>query len=124
MPNYTAMTLSAATAGGIIKVTATATPGTTIHTATSSDMAEGCDEVYLWCGSTSTSTVNATLHIAQIAAEQDRTINVRVPAAYNGPIMVLAGHRVCDGVVITATASVADRVNLWGNVNRISGQGT
>ena len=124
MPNYTAMTLSAATSGGIIKITATATPGTTIHTATSSDMPEGCDEVYLWAGSTSTSALNATLHITALATEQDRSINFRVPAAYNGPILVLPGYRVCDGVVLTATASAADRINLWGNVNRISGQGT
>lgn len=124
MPNYTAMTLSAATSGGLIKITTTATPGVTIHTATSSDMPEGCDELWLWAGSTHTAAVNATLHVTALATEQDRTINFRVPAAYNGPISVLAGHRLCDSVVVTATASVADRVVVWGNVNRISGQGT
>jgi len=123
MPNYTAMTLSAATNGALIKVTTTATPGTTIHTATSTDSPEGCDEVWLWAGSTHSAAVNCTLQIGA-AGDDGQSLNFRVPAAYNGPIPILAGHRVLDGRVITATASVAERVNIWGNVNRISGQGT
>ena len=120
--NYTATTLSAATNGRLIKITATATPGTTIHTATSFDAPEGVDEVWLNAGSTSGSPINGTIHIN--SANDSESINFRVPAAYNGPIMVLGGHRVCDGVVITATASVTERIAIWGNVNRISGQGT
>lgn len=121
--NYTAMTLSAATNGLPIKIIATATAGTTIHTATTSDMAEGCDEVWLFAGSIHSAAVNGTLHFSNDFAG-DRAINFRVPAAYHGPITILAGHRVCDGVVLSATASVAERIVLWGNVNRISGQGT
>lgn len=121
--NFTAMTLSGATNGRVIKVSATATAGTTIHTATSSDMAEGCDEVWLWAGSTHSAGINATLHINS-GGDDNQAINFRVPPAYTGPIAILAGHRVCDGVVITATCSVAERVAIWGNVNRISGQGT
>ena len=121
--NFTAMTLSAATNGLPIKILATATAGTTIHTATSADGPEGCDEVWLWAGSTTSVAVNATLHFSNDGAG-DRTINFRVPAAYHGPIPILAGHRVLDGVVISATCSVAERVNVWGNVNRVSGQGS
>ena len=121
--NFTAMTLSAATNGAPIKVLATATAGTTIHTATTSDMPEGCDEVWLWAGSTSGSAINGTLQISSGHVTDGQSINFRVPAAYNGPIAILAGHRVCDGVVISATASVAERIVIWGNVNRISGQG-
>ena len=120
--NYTATTLSAATNGRIINIKATATPGTTIHTATAFDAPEGVDEVWLWAGSTTSAAVNATLHIN--SGSDSEVINFRVPAAYHGPIPILAGHRVCDGVVITATCSVTERVAVWGNVNRISGQGT
>ena len=119
---FTALTLSAATSGVPIKIAATATPGTTIHTATSADSPDGCDEVYLWAGSTSTSAINATLHIVGPTVNDSHTINFRVPAAYNGPIAILAGHRVLDGIVITATAATAERINIWGNVNRISQQ--
>ncbi len=123
MPNYTATTLSAATNGKLIKVVGTASgSATTIHTATGFDAPEGVDEVWLWAGSTHSAAVNATLHIN--SDSENVAINFRVPAAYHGPIPVLAGHRVCDGVVISATASVTERVCLWGNVNRISGQGT
>ena len=120
---FTAMTLSAATNGLPIKVMAVATAGTTIHTATSSDMPEGCDEVYLWAGNIGPSATNGSLYFSSDGAG-DKRVNFRVPAAFNGPIQVLAGHRVCDGVVITATASAAEVILLWGNVNRISGQGT
>ena len=121
--NYTAMTLSAATNGAPIRVVATATTGTTIHTATSSDMPEGCDEVYLWAGNITASPVNGSLYFSSDGTG-NKQINFRVPAAFNGPVAVLAGHRVCDGVVISATASVAEAILLWGNVNRMSGQGT
>ena len=120
---FTALPLSAATNGALIKIAATATPGTTIHTATASDQPEGCDEVWLWAGSTSGSAISATLQISSGNVTDGQSINFRVPAAYNGPIAILAGHRVLDGVVITATAATAERVNIWGNVNRISGQG-
>lgn len=121
--NYTAITLSGATSGRVIKIAGAATPGTTIHTATTSDSPEGVDEVWLWAGSTHSASINGTLHINS-GGDDNQAINFRVPAAYNGPIAILAGHRVCDGVVITATCSVAERVCVWGNVNRISGQGT
>jgi len=117
------MTLSAATNGLPIRVMALATAGTTIHTATSSDMPEGCDEVYLWAGNITASSAQLSLYFSGDPSG-DRRINARVPAAFNGPIAILAGHRVCDGVVITATASIADALLVWGNVNRISGQGT
>ena len=121
--NFTAMTLSAATNGAPIKIAATATAGTTIHTATTSDMPEGCDEVYLYAGSTSISAIKCTLQISSGNVTDGQSINFTCPAAYNGPIMILAGHRIADGVVITATAATAERVNIWGHVNRISGQG-
>lgn len=121
--NYTAMTLSAATNGAPIRVAAVATPGTTIHTATTSDMPEGCDEVWLWAGNITAAGVNASLYLSSDGTG-NKQINVRVPAAFTGPIAILAGHRVCDGVVISATASAADSIIIWGNVNRMSGQGT
>lgn len=120
--NFTAMTLSAATNGLPIRILAVATAGTTIHTATTSDMPEGCDEVYLWAGSTTASAVNGSLYFSGDPGGT-RQITFRAPAAFNGPVPILAGHRLCDGVIITATSS-ADGLILWGNVNRISGQGT
>ena len=121
--NFTAMTLSAATNGAPISIAATSGTGTTIHTATSADMPEGCDEVWLWAGSTTSSATNCTLQVSSGSGDA-ASINFRCPAAYNGPILVLPGHRIGDGVLIRATAAVANVINLWGNVNRVSGQGS
>ena len=121
--NFTAMTLSAATNGLPIRILAVATPGTTIHTATSADMPEGCDELYLWAASITASPVNGALQFSNDPGSTTRQITFRAPAAFNGPVAILAGHRICDGVVVAATSS-ADGLVIWGNVNRISGQGT
>ena len=123
MPNYTATTLSAATNGMPIKIMAIATAGTTIHTATAFDAPHGVDEVWLWAGNITPSAVQGSLYISSDPSG-DRRINFRVPAAFHGPIPILAGHRVCDGVVITATASTTEAILIWGNVNRVTDQGT
>jgi hypothetical protein len=113
--------LSGSTDGNVISVMATATPGTTIHTATTFATDDSCDEVWIWASSTSASALNMGIQIGNLNNELD-TINVRVPAAYNGPIAVLPGLPVRNGRVIQATVSTAGRVNVFGFVNRINGQ--
>lgn len=115
--------LSGSVDGQPIKVVATATAGTTIHTATSSSTNDSVDEVWLYASSTSTSAINGSLHFGTMQGEDGgQTVNYRCPAAYNGPVCILAGQPVRNGKVITATAATANRVNIFGFVNRISGQ--
>lgn len=117
---FTKTILSGSTDGRNIKVVATATPGTTLHTATSSAGIDSFDEVYIWANSTSTAAISLTIQTN--TTDESESWNIRVPAAYTGPIMVIPGLSYRNGVVLTATASTANRVNLSGFVNRISGQ--
>ena len=119
---FTKIPLSGSTDGRNIKVVATATAGTTIHTATSSTGSDSIDEVYIWANSTSTSAISLTIQTTSSPGDEGESWNARVPSAYNGPILVMPGFSFRNGVVITATASTANRVNLSGFVNRISGQ--
>lgn len=121
--NFTKIPLSGSTDGNVISVMATGTPGTTIHTATSSATIDSCDEVWLWASSTSTSNVNLGIQLGNLNNELD-TINVMIPPAYNGPFCVLPGITVRNSRVVQATCSVAGRINVFGYVNRVSGQGT
>ena len=122
MPNpaFQKLHLSGSTDGRNILIRQTATPGTTIHTATSSSNTDSYDEVWVWASSAATSSTNATIQTSE--TDDQASINFRVPAAYNGPILVIPGWVYRNGVVLTATAAVTSHgVILSGFVNRISG---
>jgi len=115
--------LSASINGSPIHVKAIATAGTTIHTATSSATLDSIDEVWLWANSIHPSAVNLTLYLGGNSSEGFKS-HYRVPAAFNGPIPILPGIPFMGSAVITATASVADVINVFGFINRIGGQTT
>ncbi len=117
---FTKLKLSGSTDGRPIQVAATATAGTTLHTATSSTGDDSYDEVWLWASSTHASPQNATVQIGASTGSEAESLNVRVPAAYNGPILVLPGWPLRNGTVLTATAAVLGRIQFYGYVNRIS----
>jgi hypothetical protein len=117
---FTKLKLSGSTDGRPIQVAATATAGTTIHTATSSTGDDSYDEVWLWASSTSVSAINATVQIGASTGSEAESLNVRVPAAYNGPIAVMPGWPLRNGTVLTATAATAGRIQFYGYANRIS----
>lgn len=121
MPTYTKLPLSGSDGGRNIVVSVTATPGVTVHTATASVAGGGMDEIYIWAGNTSSSAVNLGLTFGGGNNVQDQ-IQTRIPAEYNGLVLVVPGLVLQNGYVVTATASAGFKVNLSGFVNRISGQ--
>jgi NADP-dependent 3-hydroxy acid dehydrogenase YdfG len=121
MATFTALIPSGSSHGRPIKITATATPGNTIHTATSSSTDESVDEVYIWAVSTNNAGAVGTIHIGTVT-DDEQSIDFHIPGGFGGPIAVLPGVRIRNSLVVTATASVAGRVNLFANVNRISAQ--
>lgn len=118
MANFAKLHLSGSVDGRAIRVVATATPGTTIHTATSGTGTDTYDEVWIWAGSTSASPINITVQTSE--NDDSASINARIPPAYAGLTLVVPGLPYRNGVVLTATASTASRVNLTGYVNRIT----
>jgi hypothetical protein len=113
--------LSGTTDGNVLAIAATATPGTTIHTATTSTSTDSYDEVYLWASNTSTAAINMTLWLGNANNEQDG-LDIRVPAAFNGPICVLPGIPLRNGRVLQATVVTANRIIVFGYVNRTGNQ--
>ena len=105
--------LSGSTNGRPVKVAATATPGTTIHTADSTAK----DEIYLFASNTDTVDRELTIEFGGTTAPDD-TIKVTVPT--KDTVLVVAGGILSNSLVVKAFAAAANVVIVFGYVNRIS----
>jgi len=119
MATFTKLKLSASTDGRAIKVAATATPGTTIHTGPSS--ASVIDEVWIYAMNTDTSSRKLTLEWGGVSAPDD-LIELGI-AAESGLVLVCPGLLIVGNatpLVVRAFTSTADVITIHGYVNRIS----
>jgi len=111
------LALTGSTNGRMIKVAATATPGTTLHTATSSTT-DTFDEVWLWAVNSDTTARKLTIEYGGVASPDD-TIEITIPAE-SGFTAVVQGLILQNSLVIKAFAATANVVMVAGYVNRIS----
>lgn len=106
--------LSGSTDGKMIKVAATATLGTTIHTAHATSL----DEIWLYA--VNSDTVNRKLTIEYGGATSpDCLIEITIPAE-SGLVCVLPGLILTNSLVVTAFCASANVVMIGGYVNRIT----
>lgn len=111
--------LSGSTDGRGIKVVATATAGTTIHTARSGTSADQFDEIYLFASKPTATDVLLTIEFGGTTTPDDYiVVTVKAQA---GLQMVVPGLILQNGVVVRAFAGTANVITLFGFVNRISG---
>lgn len=114
MATYSKNILSGSTDGKAIKVAATATPGTTIHVASATDL----DEIWLYAVNSSALAVKLTLEWGEATAP-DGNIEVTVmPKA--GLALIVPGLLLTNSLVVKAFAGTADVITIHGFVNRIS----
>ena len=114
--DYKKRKLSGSTDGRGIKVAATATPGTLIHTALSNVAANEWDEVWIRAINTSGSSVKLTVEWGGTSAPDD-LVEITIPAE-SGFTEVIPGHVLQNGAVVRAFADTADVIILHGFVNR------
>jgi len=107
--------LSASADGRGIKVVATASPGTLVHTALSNVAANEWDEVWLRVVNTSTSAVKLTVEWGGTTA--DDQVEVTIPPE-GGFTEVIPGHVLQNGVEVRAFAATANALIVHGFVNR------
>lgn len=107
------VTLSGGTNGRNVKVAATVTAGTLIHTA----HATSKDEINLYAMNTDTVERKLTIEFGGVTAPDDLT-EVTIPAE-SGWIPVLPPFLLTGGLVVRAFAVVANVININGYVNRI-----
>lgn len=115
MATYTKVLLSGSTNGKAVKVAATATPGTTIHTAVSGT--SSLDEVWLFAQNTDTTDRKLTVEWGGVTAP-DNLIELTIPAE-SGLFPVVSGLLLQNSLVVSAFAATANVITLSGYVNRI-----
>ena len=111
---FTKVILSGSTSGKQIKVAATATAGTTIHTAHATSL----DEIWLWAVNSSTTAVKLTVEWGEATAP-DGNIEVTVPGE-SGYLLVVPGLVLTGSLVVKAFAGTTNVLLVNGYVNRIA----
>lgn len=110
--------LSGSTDGKGIKVAATGTPGTTIHTAVSGTTPGTFDEIWLWAYNDSTADVELTIEFGG-TTDPDNLIVVTIPYK-SGLIPVVPGLILQNSAVVAAFAGSANVVTISGFVNAMT----
>ena len=117
MATYSKIKLSGTPADGRnVKVAATATAGTLIHTAVAgtSDL----DEIWLYACNTDSTDRKLTIEYGGVAAPDDLTeITITAEAGW---VLVCPGTLLQNGLIVRAFAAAANVVNINGFVNRIT----
>ena len=118
MATYSKLTLSGSTDGKGIKVVQTATPGTTVHTGTSTPA--DYDEIWLYAYNGHTAAVVLTIELGGVAVPDDNIV-VTIPNKAGlflvVPGLVLKGN--ASPLVVKAFAAITNVVVITGFVNRI-----
>ena len=115
MATYSKQKLSDSTNGRNIKVAATATAGTAIHTAVAG--ASDLDEIWLYACNTDSTDRKLTIEFGGTTAPDELTeITLTAEAGW---VLVCPGLLLQNGLVVKAFAAAANVVNINGFVNRI-----
>jgi hypothetical protein len=117
MATYSKRVLSGTPADGRnVKVAATATAGTLIHTAVAgtSDL----DEIWLYACNTSGSDVKLTIEYGGVASPDD--LSEVTITAEAGWVLVCPGTLLQNGLIVRAFAGTTNVININGYVNRIT----
>jgi len=119
MATYSKIKLSGSTDGKLIKVAATATAGTTIHTGSAT--ATTIDEVWLYAVNSDTTDRKLTIEWGGTSAPDD--LIEQTITAESGLLLVVAGLVIVGNatpLVVRAFAASANVVMIGGYVNRIT----
>jgi hypothetical protein len=114
MTTYTKHIFSGSTDGKGIITSASATPGTTIHTA----HATALDEIWIYAVNSSAADVKLTIEWGEATAP-DGNIEGTIEGE-GGLALVIPGLLLTNSLVVKAFAGTADVIIIHGFVNRIS----
>ena len=112
----TRIPLSGSTNGRGVKVAATSSAGTTIHTATSS--ASDCDVITVYAYNSSASAVTLTLQWGGTTSVDD-DIKLSIPSL-SGLTLVVPDLVLRNSLIVKAYAGTADVVTIHGFANRVT----
>ena len=120
MATFSKLVLSGSTDGKAIKVAATATPGTTIYTGSST--ATTIDEVWLYAMNTDTTARKLTIEWGGTSSPDDLievTVQPEAGLVTIAPGLLIKGNA-SSALVVRAFAATANVITIHGFVNRIT----
>lgn len=116
--------LSGSTDGRPIKIAATGSPGTTIHTAVAGSTTGGPgttgDEIWLWVANSSGAAATLTVQWGGTTSPDDQIVTAYSIAANSGPIAIASGLYLRNGLVVKAYSGTANVLIMYGYVNRLT----
>lgn len=115
MATFSKIPFSASINGKGVLVSASATTGTTIHTAVSGSAS--FDEVWIYAHNNSTSSVKLTVEYGSTSAQDNIEITI---SGESGLVLVVPGLFLNNSLVVTAFAGTANVITLHGYVNRVT----
>lgn len=119
MSNYSRQFLSGSVNGAPQKITQTGIgSGDTIHTAINA--ANSFDEVYLWVCNPDTSDHTITIGWGGTTDPDNLIVKAYTILANSPPVPILTGMSLGGGLAVRAAADVANKLIVFGHVNRIS----
>lgn len=118
MASFARLALSGSTNGKPIKIGATGSPGTLIHTAI--NKTTSFDEVYLWVVNNTNGAVTLTIEWGGVIDPDDLLCKDTTITANSAPAVLIAGATLNAGLSIRAYSDTANAINLVGHVNRIN----
>ena len=113
MATFSKQFLSASTDGLGIAIVATGSVGTTLHTAHSTSI----DEIMLYATNTNTGALNLTIEWGTTGATNSITQSIPANA---GLTLLTPGLILTNSKVVTAYAASANKILIFGYVNRIT----
>lgn len=116
MATYAKMKLSGSSDGKAIKIGATGTPGTLIHTAVSGIVS--LDEIWLYVTNNHTGPLSLTIEFGGTTSPDD-LIQMSIPSK-TGLYLIVPGFVLNNGLIVRAFAQTANLLTISGWVNRIT----
>lgn len=119
MATYSKLILSNSIDGRAIKVAATASPGTTIHTGSTTTTT--VEEIWLWAQNTDTTARKLTVQWGGTTSPDDEielTVGAESGLVLVAPGLLLKGN--ATALVVRAFAATTNVITIHGYVNRIA----
>lgn len=117
MATYSRILLSGSTNGKPVQVTATSSPGTTIHTALTGTT--GYDEIYIWASNVTSSAATLYIQWGGTTDPDNDLVNALSIPANSAPIPIATGQVLNNGLLVKAWSGTTNAINLTGYCNRI-----
>ena len=120
MATYSKQLLSGGTNGKNVKVVATATAGTTIHTTPTTTTT--LDEIWMYAVNSHSADLKVTIQFGGVEEPEDyieTTVTAESGLVLIVPGLILQG-KASTGLIVKGAAATGDEVAVYGYVNRIT----